>query len=89
MNANSQQELFLIKQELQSIIKELDDIAYGLNHNFSNIGNDKAASCISKVSVKYGSVKRKLDNIDTNKLTEEYIAAHTVAESGSGGGSAF
>ena len=82
MDANSQYELYLIKQELQSIINELDDIAYGLNTNFSNIGNDKAASCVSRVSSMYRSAKRKLDNIDTNKVTEEFAAAHS---SGGGG----
>ena len=76
MDANSQYELYLIKQELQSIINELDDIAYGLKINFSNIGNEEAAACVSRVADKYRIVRRKLDNIDTNKVTEEYAAAH-------------
>lgn len=86
MDANSQYELYLIKQELQSIINELDDIAYGLDHNFSNIGSDKAADCVSRVANNYRTAKRKLENIDTNKVTEEYAAAHS---GGGGGGSAF
>ncbi|HBM98593.1 MAG TPA: hypothetical protein DD413_04135 [Ruminococcus sp.] len=77
MDANSQYELYLIKQELQSIINELDDIAYGLNTDFSNIGSDMAASCVSRVSSMYRSAKRKLDSIDTNKVTEEFAAAHS------------
>lgn len=90
MDVNSQYELYLIKQELQSIINELDDVAYGLNHNFSNIGSDKAAACVSKVASNYRTVKRKLNNIDTNKVTDEYAAAHPEAGNGSGGGgSAF
>ena len=90
MDVNSQYELYLIKQELQSIINELDDVAYGLNHNFSNIGSDRAAACVSKVARNYRTVKRKLNNIDTNKVTDEYAAAHPEAGNGSGGGgSAF
>ena len=46
MDSNSQYELYLIKRELQSIINELDDIAYGIRRNFSNIGEDQAASCV-------------------------------------------
>lgn len=86
MDANSQYELYLIKQEFQSIINELDDISYGLKNNFKNIGNDQAAVCVSRVAEKYRVVKRKLDNIDTNKVTDEYAATHG---SGGGGGSAF
>ena len=83
MDANSQYELYLIKQELQSIINELDDIANGLKNNFANIGNEQAAACVSRVADKYRVAKRKLDNIDTNKVTDEYAAAH------GGGGTAF
>ena len=43
MDSNSQYELYLIKRELQSIINELDDIAYGIRRNFSNIGEDQSA----------------------------------------------
>ena len=89
MDANYEYELYLIKQELQGIINELDDIAYGLNHNFSNIGNDKAAACVSKVASNYRNVKRKLNNIDTSKVTDEYAAAHPEAGNGGGGGRAF
>lgn len=84
MDANSQYELYLIKQELQGIINELDDIAYGLNHNFSNIGSDKAAACVSKVASNYRTVKHKLNNINTSKVTEEYTTAHLKVENGGG-----
>ena len=78
MDANSEYELYLIKRELQSIINELDD--------FDNIGEDQAAACVSRVADKYRIAKRKLDNIDTKRVTDEYAAAHG---SGGGGGSAF
>lgn len=83
MDSNSQYELYLIKRELQSIINELDDISYCLRRNFSNIGNDDAASCVSRVADTYRIAKRKLDNIDTKKVTEEFATTH------SGGGGSF
>lgn len=86
MDANSEYELYLIKRELQSIINELDDIAYDIRRDFSNIGEDQAAACVSRVAEKYRLAKRKLDNIDTKKVTDEYAAAHG---SGGGGVSAF
>lgn len=84
MDANSEYELYLIKRELQSIINELDDIAYDIRRDFDNIGEDQAAACVSRVADKYRIAKRKLDNIDTKRVTDEYAAAH-----GGGGGSAF
>lgn len=86
MDANSEYELYLIKRELQSIINELDDIAYDIRRDFSNIGEDQAAACVSRVAEKYRLAKRKLDNIDTKKVTDEYAAAHG---GGGGGGSTF
>lgn len=76
MDANSQYELYLIKQELQSIINELDDVANGIKRNFSNIGNEQCAACVTRVADKYRIVKRKLDNIDTSKVTKEFATSH-------------
>lgn len=86
MDANSEYELYLIKRELQSIINELDDIAYDIRRDFDNIGEDQVAACVSRVAEKYRIAKRKLDNIDTKRVTDEYAAAHG---GGGGGGSAF
>ena len=87
MDANAQYELYLIQRELQGIINELNDIAYGVNRDFTNFGEEKCADCIRRVADKYSFVKRKLDNIDTNRVTDEYAAAHGGA--GGGGGGAF
>lgn len=76
MNANSQYELYSIKQELQSIINELDDIAKGIKKSFTNIGNEQCAACATRVADKYRAAKRKLNNIDTSKVTEAFAAAH-------------
>ena len=63
-DAKGRNELNSIKRELQSIINELDNIADGIRRNFTNIGEDKAASCVSKVADQYRTAKRKLDNIE-------------------------
>lgn len=86
MDSNAQYEVYLIKKELQNIINELDDIAYSIRYNFTNIGNENAASCVSKVADSYRTVKRKLENMDTSKVTEEYASAHGTS---GGGGSSF
>lgn len=86
MDANSQYELYLIKKELQSIINELDDISGGIRRDFCNIGNEQAAECVSRVAEKYRVAKRKLENLDPNKLTEGCAAGQG---SGGGGGHAF
>ena len=68
----SRQELYAIKQDLQSIINELDSIAAGIRNDFVGIGNDKCASVVSNVADHYQYVKRKLDSIDTSKVTDEF-----------------
>lgn len=86
MDANSAYELYLIKNELQSIINELNNIAFEISKDFSNIGENQVSACIYNVAEKYKVVKRKLDNIDTEKVTDEYAASHTVQGGGNGGG---
>lgn len=73
MDAKSANELYLIKQELNSIIRELEDIESGVRNNFKGIGNDKCANSINTVLNNYKKVKRSLDNIDTSKVTEEFL----------------
>lgn len=82
MDSNDQYELYLIRTELQSIINELDDIAYGIRRNFTNIGNENAASCVSRVADTYRIAKRKLENMDTSKVTDEYASTHGNVTSG-------
>lgn len=77
MDANAQYELYLIKKELQIIINELDNISYGVRRDFSGIGSEKCSDCISNVANKYRSVKYKLDNINTSKVTQVYKKAHS------------
>lgn len=64
MDANSQYELYLIKNELQSIIDELDSIAYGVKVDFKGIGNEKCAASISEIANEYRNVKKQLEKMD-------------------------
>ncbi len=86
MDQKALQELYSIKAELLRIINELEDIERGLRNDFSNIGTEKAADCISKVIKNYRTVKRKLDNIDTEKVTEAFAKTHGLSSGGGSGG---
>lgn len=83
MAVNTDNELYEIRKELQKIINELDSIATGVRGDFSGIGNGRCADCVARVAEQYRTVRRKIDNIDKTKLSNEYIAAH----GGGGGGS--
>ncbi len=72
MDSKSSNELYLIKQELNSIIIELEAIENGVRNNFVGIGNDKCANSINTVISNYRRVKRSLDNINTSKVTKEF-----------------
>ena len=76
MDTDARAELASIKQELSSIITELDSIADGVRSDFVGIGNEQCASCIDRVADQYRYVKRKLDNMDTSTVTESYAKAH-------------
>lgn len=75
MNVKGQEELHDIKLELQRIINELDDISYGLKCNFSGIGSEICANSVLRVSAQYKAVLRKLNQIDTSKISEEFLLA--------------
>lgn len=74
MNAKGLSELYAIKQELQSVINEIESIASGINRDFEGIGNEKCASRLNKIADHYQYVRRKLNNIDTSKVKEEGTA---------------
>ena len=87
MDARAQEELRLIKIELQNIIYEMRNISSGVRGSFSGIGSEKCASTITNVAEHYAYVKRKFDNIDTNDVAEEFAATHGGGGTSSGGGS--
>ena len=72
MNAAARAELDSIKGELTSIISELESISYEVRREFVGIGSEKCSDCIDTVIDRYYYVKRKLDNIDTTKVTEGF-----------------
>ena len=82
MDANARYELNCIKNELDSIISELESIENGVKKDFVGIGNEQCAACIDRVLNKYYYVRRCLRNLDTTTVTEEFARAH-----GGGGGS--
>lgn len=63
-------ELYLIIQELNRIINELDSVSNGVRRNFSGIGNERCAQSISSIANDYRIVKRKLSRIDTTNISE-------------------
>ena len=76
MDANAQRELHEIKFELNNIINEMRNISSGVRRDFSGIGNEKCSDSINRVIDQYVYVQRKLNNIDTSAVTEEYAATH-------------
>lgn len=84
MDTISERELLDIKIELQSIINELKSISCGIKKDFCGIGNDRCGASIDSVINQYEIVKRKLNNIDTTSVTEEFLAKQSTG-SGRGG----
>lgn len=76
MNAAARYELNDIIYELESIISELESISYGVRYDFKNIGNNKCSDCIDRVISNYYTVLRKLKNMDTKTVTEEFVNAN-------------
>ena len=79
MSAKS--ELREIKNELSSIIQELESISNGIRKNFVGIGNERCADCIDSVIDQYKYVKRKLNNIEIPPETD----SGSNGKSGGGG----
>ena len=77
MDESARRELESIKRELNSIINELESISIGVRKDFSGIGNDKCADCISRVVEQYRYVARDLNNINTSVVTESYAQSHS------------
>ena len=70
-------ELNAIKYELQQIINELDSISNGVKNDFSNVGNNICALRIKEAANNYRNVLRKLNSIDTNKVTAEFASRNS------------
>lgn len=86
MSSNAQGELNSIKSELQSIINELDDISNGIRIEFSNIGNDTVAQCVSRVADTYRDVKKMLDRVNVKNIRQKPKETKNKGGGGSAGG---
>lgn len=58
------------KRELKSIIAELQDIEWGIRRDFVGIGQDKCATCITKVVDHYEYVQKRLNQVNMSRLAE-------------------
>lgn len=78
MDSAARSELSSIKSDLKSVISQLDDIADNLRNtgSFQNIGADICANKLDEAATKYRKVLNKLNNLDTNTVTEWYANAH-------------
>jgi len=56
------------KTEMQSIIRELQDIEWGVRKDFTNIGQDLCGDCIGKIIGKYQYVSRELNKVNQNLI---------------------
>ena len=81
MDAKAKAELESIKIELDSIIRELEDISWGVRKDFKGIGNEQCANCIDRVISKYREAQKRLNKLDTKTIQEGFGGAS------SGGGS--
>jgi hypothetical protein len=63
MEAKTKQEIDSIIRELNAIVKELDSISYGIANEFKGIGSSRCAITIRALSEKYRNVKNELMNI--------------------------
>ncbi len=58
------------KNELSSIIRELQSIEEGVRYSFTGIGQDHCADALAAVIRKYQNVLYRLDQVDTNRLAD-------------------
>lgn len=83
--ANARSEVNALIREINGIINELTDISYGLKSQFKGIGTEKCAASIDSVVSNCRSVKSKLQNMNMNKVTDSWAAAHSAPGSSGGG----
>lgn len=67
--ASGSSELYYIKQELNSIIRELDSIKVGINTDFNGIGEEKCSASVAGGTDMCQSIKRRLNNMNTSKVS--------------------
>ena len=76
MKSTEQAQLYEVKGKLNTSINKLTNVKNGLDNNFQNIGATICASKIFDIITTIENVKKKLDNLDMNSYTPEYLNAH-------------
>ncbi len=64
------QSLNSCRSELRSIINELEDIEWGIRHEFVGIGQDLCGDSVEMIKNKYLGVLTRLNNVDSNRLAD-------------------
>ncbi|OCA87672.1 hypothetical protein A8F94_07400 [Bacillus sp. FJAT-27225] len=62
-----------MKSELRSIIRELEDIASGLGHDFEGIGSEVAAAKVRQYADQCERALQSLNNVDPNNVHPDYV----------------
>jgi hypothetical protein len=70
MGSREKRELSSIKSELRSLISELDQVAHGMNSDFSGVGNDRCSQSISSVANQCRSSLQRMNSIDLSLLDD-------------------
>ncbi|MDE6952177.1 MAG: hypothetical protein K2P09_00020 [Erysipelotrichales bacterium] len=65
-------ELNSIKNELRLIIRELEEIAIGINDEFQGIGEEKCVECIRLDIEKYRKSLSQLDRVNLSRIKKEF-----------------
>lgn len=84
MDARGRNELYSIRTELNSVIREMENIIYVLQTECSGIGMDKCIRSIDTVLEKYRGAKRRLDNMDTTTVKAGFAAGNGGSSGGGG-----
>lgn len=74
MDAKTGRELYDIKSELSSVIREMESIIAVINKECQGIGSEKCVNSLNTVLEKYRTAKRKLDRLDTETVKEGFSA---------------
>jgi len=76
MSVNAQSEINNIKNELRSIISELESIERGVRNDFTGIGSDICATRLRGVlENKLYKARNALNNMDSTTVRKEFLAA--------------
>ncbi len=78
MDEYAREELSSIKYSLNWVISELEDVSRGIRGDFKGIGNEICSDTIDNVLQQYYYVRKKLNNLDTSRVTDSYAATHSI-----------